>query len=218
MEDNRMSSSITILVSKLCELRKDINEIELKKSTMKTNQFSYEYLGEAELNESIRPLLDKHGILVVPISDNGNYVDTQKVVVEVNGSQKVSYMTTMQQAYLVAEKKEGQYMIIVSTGSGQDSGDKGANKAVTGCIKNVFKALGLIPSPKKEDNDSTPSPSYNKPHTEKNGEFAFQYGEFAGKTIKEAFDMNPDGLEALRNTTKSKFMSDKIDEFYKSIK
>ena len=200
---------------KILALRTEVTDIE--SSTMKTKKFSYNYLSEAELTKALRPAMIKLGLVILPTNTNlttENYdVDGYNV-----GETKKLFLSEVEVTYVIIDTETGDNLQIRVAGSGADSSDKAANKAITCAFKNALRILGMFPSPDRDDPDTTASPSdttstVKKPFNSGGiGSLEIKYGDYAGKTMQQLFDENPEAVEGLA-AGKSKWIADKAKEF-----
>lgn len=103
----------------------------------KTN---YTAVGEASVLNEIKPLLKKHGVVVIP----------EEVV-----SRQVGQITTLDVKWRFVDIEDESYFYAMSSGNGHDSADKGAGKAFTYAYKMVLQKTFMMFS--GEDTDITAS-------------------------------------------------------------
>lgn len=92
---------------------------------------NYKYVSDAQIIESIRGFLVKHGLCVIPNQVSVKREDTLSIV-EVD--------------YTLYDVDSGESMVIKAFGYGQDKGDKGLYKSLTGAEKYLFMKTFLIPT------------------------------------------------------------------------
>lgn len=100
-----------------------------KGDTMKGGSFSYKYRSIDDVLNKLHPILVNHGVVIVP----------QLLSKEQQG--KVTHVIVN---YLVADS-EGNTVTATTPGEGQDSGDKGTNKAMTAAFKVLLTQILAIP-------------------------------------------------------------------------
>jgi hypothetical protein len=199
-----------IVARKIHELREKIKTIAPSK--MDTGRFSYNYLSESALTNAIRPVLQELGLIVYPI-----YMSSSTESYEMNEGKRV-LLSKAEATYRVVDTETGDWVDIQSIGAGSDTGDKGVNKANTCAFKNMLRSLGMFPSPEREDPDTTASPAGKRATSSRvsPGDTLIKYGTYAGKTIHELFNEDPELVEELCNG-KNKWLADKAKDFLSTI-
>jgi hypothetical protein len=199
-----------IVARKIHELREKIKTIAPSK--MGTGRFSYNYLSESALTNAIRPVLQELGLIVYPI-----YITSGTNSYDLNDGKKI-LLSHVEATYRVVDTKTGDWIDIQSTGAGSDTGDKGINKANTCAFKNMLRSLGMFPSPEREDPDTIASPTGKEVTSGRvsPGDTLIKYGTYAGMTIHELFNEDPQAVYALCNG-KNKWLADRANAFLSSI-
>ena len=108
----------------------------VKKS--KAANLNYSFAGEAALIAAIRPSMVEHGIYMSVseiISINRENYTTAKGTAMVN---------TVIHAMVKFTNRDGDSVIVAAVGEGSDSGDKSANKAMTGLYKYALRQTFCI--------------------------------------------------------------------------
>lgn len=130
------------ILKKLSEIQKEIPFIvKGGKNTMQ----GYKFLSELQITETIKPLLEKHGVMFIPsfrITDRW-LTPTEK-----------QYVTEVLVDYEFVDIKTGQSVTGVACGQGSDPNDKGVYKAITGAVKYIFMKTFQIPTGDDPENDS----------------------------------------------------------------
>lgn len=123
------------LLGKLNKIMSDVQEI--KKDAV--NEFhNYRYASEYAIKDALHPLLVKHGVLMM---------------VGIKCSQRAEDITKLEMDYEFFDTSTGYSIRKTFFGEGQDKGDKGTYKAITGAIKYILTSTFLIPTgddPEKE--------------------------------------------------------------------
>ncbi len=127
-------------------------EIETLAKSGRNDFHKYNYVTEADYVRALRPLLDKHGLVVIP-----------KIVRE---SVSVSNdLTTAIVQFTIVDVATGENVMTSVLGQGQDKGDKGAYKLMTGA-KKYFAALTFMVAtgddPEKEEAQRRSTNRFNK--------------------------------------------------------
>lgn len=206
---------------KILALREKVKGIESSK--MNTKGLHYNYLSEAEMTKALRPAMQELGLVMIP-QKNYSRTDSHKTYSEetqdgngVKKTEKFVLLSSVDQEYIIVDTDTGDSVTLTSVGAGSDSMDKGVNKANTGAFKNALRALGMFPSPDRDDPDTTPSTGGGKSYSSDVGSTEIKYGPYAGKTMKDLFDENPEAVEELANG-KSKWIASRAQEFLASLK
>lgn len=146
------------LFKKLLEVRKNISSV--KKSGYNSHG-NYHYPTEQDINESVRDLLNLHGVLIFTSS---KITDIRPSLRVKNGSTEHSgFITSVETVNTFVDAESGEQFTVTSVGQGHDTlGDKGSNKAVTSCFKYLLSKNFLIETNDDPERDSTntPKPSY----------------------------------------------------------
>lgn len=196
------------VIRKIQLLRSRIQEIAPSK--MEAFGMKYNYLSERDMTTALRPVMQELGLVAVPV-ESSQETTSYDLGQDKEGKPRRVLLTQVHKTYRVFDTETGEYVDIAAEGSGADSMDKGANKAVTGTFKNFLKDLGMFPSPERDDPDNTPSVAtttvgkvqfstrpttgYGDP-----GSILLKFGPDAGKTIQDVFDENPEKVEKMANS------------------
>ena len=197
--DDQYVGTGVYVARKIHTLRDKIKEIKPQK--MEQFKLKYNYLAERDMTLAIRPVMQELKLVAIPICST-QHTFSYDMGEDKDGKPRKVLLTEVHKAYRVIDTETGDHLDFHAEGSGADSMDKGANKALTGCFKNFLKDLGMFPSPERDDPDNTPSTggntgggsasNYNDPSS-----IVIKYGADAGKTIKDLFDENPDKVEKM---------------------
>ena len=116
-----------------------------------TNKFqNYEYATEADFVQAIRPLLIKHGIVIIP---------QNTILNGVGDLAKDNKLTSISIQYKVVSIDDPEdYTQVTMMGQGADKGDKGVYKAITGTKKYMLANLFMIAT---GDDPEKKSPGYS---------------------------------------------------------
>jgi hypothetical protein len=121
------------LVSKLARIMGEITHIEKKG----WNDFhKYHYVLEQDVLDVIRKKLIDYGI----------FIKTDIVSVSVLEMTKGGNLTTIQAKHTLIDYVTGETLEVMAAGQGEDKGDKGIYKAITGDIKYFLTKLFLVPT------------------------------------------------------------------------
>lgn len=210
-------------MTKIHQLRELVADVEATK--MNSAGMHYKYLSERNLTTAIRPHMQKLGLVAVPVKTESK--TTSHMVGEKDGKPRYVLLTEESKQYLVMDVESGDYVLMSVEGSGADTMDKGTNKAETCAKKNFYKELLNLPSPDRDDPDTSPSSvgfsSTQKVEKSSSGSYGdvgsilLKYGAHAGKTIRQVYEENPEEIEKMASGT-SKWLAEKAQAFLSSVK
>ena len=205
------------VMRKIHLLREKVKDVEASK--MEAGRQKYNYLSERTLTTTIRPVMQELGLVAVPVESEQKTTSYDMGVKD--GETRKLLLTEATKKFMVMDVDTGDFVYISVEGSGADTMDKGCNKAVTCATKNFYKDLLNLPSPERDDPDTTASPSYgSRATTSYNsndaGSIQLKYGVHAGKTLRQLFDENPEEVEKLANGS-SKWIAEKAQAFLNSL-
>jgi hypothetical protein len=123
------------LTTKLAKIGSELNEYVPK--TGHNEHGNYDYVTEAKLASVVREKLFKAGIVAYPNVEH--YEHTQF-------PGKKSIITTITGTFLIVDGDSGENLGVPFVGVGQDTGDKGVYKAITGAEKYLWMKLFLLPT------------------------------------------------------------------------
>lgn len=120
-----------------------------------TNTFHrYKYTSEFAIKSTLHPLLIKHGVLF-QLSTGVPIVNEYK-----NLKGELKLVTHIPCSYTFHDVQSGEKLEGNFVGTGEDSGDKGTYKAITGAIKYILTSTFLIPTgDDPEEDKGTPPPA-----------------------------------------------------------
>lgn len=103
------------------------------------NKVKYSYFSEDDLLNAVRPLFQKHELVIFP----SGVSDAQSTTYVTSGGSTMNhFMATYH--FTIAHTKSGQSIEVVVRGEGADTGDKGANKAATGAMKYALRQTFMV--------------------------------------------------------------------------
>jgi hypothetical protein len=108
--------------------------------TGRNEYHQYSYASEADLMESLRPALVKHGLMLIP--------DIQRT--DIQGTRTFVYID-----YTLCHTSGATFGPIGGIGEGMDKGDKALYKAITGAHKYMYYKLFAIATGDDPEADST---------------------------------------------------------------
>jgi len=132
------------LVKKLAEVMDQVKYIQKKGF----NKFhNYSYATEADVNEKIREELSKRNVVMIPDVKSCSYRE------HTNRKNQIEYITTVQMEFTFIDGETGEEIKLSSFGEGQDAGDKGVYKAITGAQKYALMKAFMIPTGDDPESD-----------------------------------------------------------------
>lgn len=124
-------------MSKLAKVMQEVKYIE-KKGYNKFNR--YKYATESDVSEKIREVLSELNVIMMPdVVENSTREHT-------NRKGHVEYIATVKVKFTFIDGDTGEELSIHSVGEGQDAGDKGYYKAITGAHKYALMKAFMIPT------------------------------------------------------------------------
>lgn len=133
------------LVLKLVEVMKQVKYIQ----KTGTNSFhNYKYATEADVNEKVREVLAEQGVMLIPNVKSQSYRE------HINKNGKTEYIVTVEVEFTFIDGETGETISFTTFGEGQDAGDKGTYKAITGAQKYALMKAFMIPTGDDPESDS----------------------------------------------------------------
>lgn len=139
------------LAAKLAEVMGEISGV--KKAGF-NDHFKYSFATEADVSTAVRNLLAERGVAVLP------QVGSDPERLEIQTAKGTRYVTQFEVGLTFTDGKES--LRVSHIGQGEDSGDKGANKALTAGVKYALMKTFLIPTGEDPDADAPSKPSQPK--------------------------------------------------------
>lgn len=125
------------LVNKLVEVMKKVKYIP---KTGENTFHNYKYATEADVNERVRDALSEQGVVMIPNVKSHSYRE------HINAKGKTEYIVTVEVEFSFIDGETGEIISFTTYGEGQDAGDKGTYKAITGAQKYALMKSLLIPT------------------------------------------------------------------------
>lgn len=137
----------------IIKVRTEIKGLE-KNMSVGSGSYGYKGISDYEVKKLIKPLLDKHGLIVYPSSiESKSQVSSWE---DSNNRRKQSVFTEVNTKYTILHTS-GESIEIAGYGHGVDTQDKGAGKATTYALKYAMLYTFFIPTGKIDDTDNTHS-------------------------------------------------------------
>jgi hypothetical protein len=134
------------LITKLVEVMKQVKYIQ---KTGYNSFHKYKYATEADVNERIREELAKLNVLMIPsVKSCTNRIHT-------TSKGNLENIITVEMEFTFYDGDSDEKLSLTSYGEGQDSGDKGVYKAITGAQKYALMKAFMIPTGDDPEADSS---------------------------------------------------------------
>lgn len=133
------------LVRKLTEVMDQVKYIQ-KKGFNKFHKYSY--ATESDVSERVREELAERVVMMIP-----NVIEST-VREHKNRSNNIEYIVKVRMEFKFIDGETGEELIFHSEGEGQDAGDKGIYKAITGAQKYALMKAFMIPTGDDPEADS----------------------------------------------------------------
>ncbi|MEB3103052.1 ERF family protein [Ferviditalea candida] len=125
------------LVKKLVEVMKHVKYIQ---KTGKNTFHNYNYATEADVNEKVREVLAENNVILIPNVKSHAHRE------HINAKGKTEYIVTVEVEFTFIDGDSGERITFTTFGEGQDAGDKGTYKAITGAQKYALMKAFMIPT------------------------------------------------------------------------
>lgn len=122
------------LAGKLVKILSALGSVE--KKGYNSHQ-KYHYMREVDVMEALKAQLIAEKIIMLTSSE---FVDIQRK----ENKDKVEFVTTVKTTHTFIDSETGEQLSINSVGSGYDSSDKGASKAITAAVKYAIMKTFMI--------------------------------------------------------------------------
>lgn len=123
-------------------LRQKLAEVILSIGPVEPGGFNafhkYKYFSDEQISAIFKDKLASRNIIIVP------QVLDYEVREYATDKDKHSFLTTMKIMWTIMDGDNDEEIIAVTVGQGDDPGDKGANKAMTGAFKYFLLKMGII--------------------------------------------------------------------------
>lgn len=175
------------LYQKIHAVMNDVEYLQ-KDDTISFNNKGYKAISEEKVTSTVRASLLKHGLVIMPVEQEHSREGT---------------LSTVNTKYKIVDIDSGQFEIIVSSGTGADTQDKGVGKAMTYSYKYLLLRTFAIPT--GEDPDKVSSAELDAQQTTPS--------RGGGKTASDK------QLNLVNNLLKSKVTKDyTLDALYAGLK
>lgn len=127
------------LYQKISAVMQDVEYLS-KDDQIKFGSTNYRAISEEKVTQAVRQSLIKHGLVILPVEQNHS---------------KEGTLSTVDTKYKIVDIDTGQHEIIVSSGTGADTQDKGVGKAMTYSYKYLLLRTFAIPTGEDPDKISS---------------------------------------------------------------
>ncbi|MDG0056946.1 ERF family protein [Paenibacillus sp. P2(2022)] len=135
-----MSDEVKLSIfQKISAVMRDVEYLS-KDDKVEFNNTKYKAISEEKVTATVRASLIKHGLIVIPVEQ----IHT-----------KAGNLSTVDVKYKIIDIDTGDFEIIVSSGTGADTQDKGVGKAMTYSYKYLFLRTFAIPTGEDPDKVSS---------------------------------------------------------------
>jgi hypothetical protein len=120
--------AVAKLAGKLTHVMASVDRV---KKRGKNTHFNYDFATEADINAAVRQHLAEQKVIVLPA---------------IVGVSRNGHMTSLDMRFTIIDGDSGARIILPWAGAGEDKGDKGIWKAITGAVKYFIAKSFLIPT------------------------------------------------------------------------
>ena len=126
-----------------------LGEIGVRKPDGKNDHFKYPFYSDQQISGIFQPRFAAYGLIMVP-----EVLDSQIIEGKTNKG-GTTYLTNLKVMFTIYDGYTGEKISGVGFGQGDDPGDKGSNKAMTGATKYYLMKLFLIGSESDAEADTS---------------------------------------------------------------
>jgi hypothetical protein len=127
------------LFKKISAVMQDVEYLS-KDDKVEFNNTKYKAISEEKVTSTVRASLIKNGLIIIPIEQTAS---------------KTGNISSVNTKYKIIDVDSGQFEIIVSSGEGADTQDKGVGKAMTYAYKYMLLRTFAIPTGEDPDKVSS---------------------------------------------------------------
>jgi hypothetical protein len=127
------------LYQKISAVMKDVDYLQ-KDDHISFNKTNYKAISEEKVTSTVRQALIKYGLVILPIEQEHS---------------REGNLSIVNTKYKIVDTDTGQFEIIVSSGTGADTQDKGVGKAMTYSYKYMLLRTFAIPTGEDPDKVSS---------------------------------------------------------------
>lgn len=166
-----MSDKKKGLYQKISKVMRDVAYLS-KDDNIEFKSTKYKAISEEKVTSAVRTAMLEHGLIIIPIEQEHKRVDT---------------LSTVDTKYKIIDIETGEYEVIVSSGSGVDTQDKGVGKAMTYAFKYLLLRTFAIPTGEDPDKissaelDAKQAEEKNKAETKLKNDIKIKWIALGGK-------------------------------------
>ena len=127
------------LYDKISKVMKDV-EYLAKDGRIDFGKTRYKVITEEKVTSTVRESLIKNKLIIIPVEQS------HKIEIMESDARNKPMLTTVDVKYKIIDTETGQSEIIVSSGTGVDTQDKGVGKAMTYAYKYMMLRTFAIPT------------------------------------------------------------------------
>lgn len=141
------------------KIAKVMDEVKYIQKTGFNSFHKYKYATEADVNEKVREELAKLNVAMMPS------VVRHEMRNHTNRNGATEYITMVDMEFTFIDGDSGETITINMSGEGQDAGDKGIYKAISGAQKYALMKVFMIPTGDDPEADPIPDSKPSAPTT-----------------------------------------------------
>lgn len=151
------------LYRKILSVMRDVEYLQ-KDDKVSFGQGSYKAISEEKVTISVRNAMIKHGIVILVVDQKHKLDRLEKK--DKQGNQAYDNLTTVDVTYKICDVDTGESEIVVSSGTGVDTQDKGVGKAMTYAYKYMLLRNFAIPTGEDPDRIASDQSDDEQPKNE----------------------------------------------------
>lgn len=182
-----MNENTPKIYGQMVKVMAEVGAIEKTRRNKQGN--GYDFRGIDDIYFALQELLAKHEIFMIPEVINIQREERQSA----SGGVLTTTLLTVKYTYYATD---GSFVSCTTTGEGFDSGDKSANKAMSGAQKYAIVQTFCIPTQEKKDSEhespmlggnpiSATKPTHGKDGSTADTHYLIPFGKFKQRTLEE---------------------------------
>lgn len=152
MSEEKQQDKPLNLYQKISSVMQEVDYLQ-KDDEIKAGKGTYKAVSEEKVTSAVRAALVKHGLVILPVEQDHRREDT--VITDQYGKQSVQRLSTVDTKYKIVDIDTEKFEILVSSGTGVDTQDKGVGKAMTYSYKYLLLRSFAIPTGEDPDKISS---------------------------------------------------------------
>ncbi len=203
----------TTLAGKLAAIMGEINRVAKRGR----NTFhKYDYVMEADLADEIRPLLAKYRIAIYPSAES--YEQIINPVPE--GGKDQGPISLVWMSFKIKCADSGEEQVVRFPGMGQDKGDKGIYKAITGATKYWMYKTFLVSTGDDPENDEEQKPvkgGKQSPQTQQQEQVLKDWNKFEQDSVRMKSMTTAQELESFLKENEKEIQNNAYQVYYGNL-